>query len=175
MTSKIPPAIKMSKELLAEIGMFFIMFSASESGLAHQLTRLISHPHKYDSNAGLVLFGASTKVLIQQIQILSRLKLDPKYQDAVIKICHKIRDSYDLRNDLAHFTAGPTKDEHKIILLPFKMKANGELVKEKILTKDQISDATDTLVSRMAELDRLLTEAGITPTPKRDEQDSAPQ
>ena len=166
MAAKIPLEDQFSNELLCAIGKMLIMFASGENALALQVARLISHPRSLDPTTALAIAGAQSSVLIQQIQILSRYQANPEQLPEVLKKCDKIRNAFDLRNDLAHCSGGRGPDKDKIRIQPFKMRANGQLVPQKTLTTTQINEATDKLSEHLLELDRLLTDSGITKIPK---------
>ena len=166
MTAKIPLEDQFSNELLCAIGKMLIIFASAENALAIQVARLISHPESLESTTALAISGTQSSVLIQQIQILSRFHAQPKQRPAILKKCDQIRKGFDLRNDLAHCSAGRGPDKNKIKIQPFKMKANGQLVPQKIFTTTQINEATDKFNAHLLELDKLLTDAGVTPIPK---------
>lgn len=164
MLDKLPVENMFSEDLIHSIGLLLVTASTSEHALVLQLARLIAHPKTIDYPTVLALSGTRTNVLLRQIQILSRYRLElrSEYAEKVFKLCDKIRTSFDRRNDFAHCAVIKTSDPDKIILKTVKMRENGDLVPDKPYNTSQIREFAVVLQERVRELDQVLRDAGIT-------------
>ncbi len=163
MKDKLPVEDMFSKDLIYSIGLLFVIASHAEHALVLQLARLIAHPKTIDNPTVLALTGTRTSILLRQIQILARhrLELRSEHVENILKQCDKIRTSFDRRNDFAHYAAIKTSDRDKIILKTVKMRENGELVPDKAYNTKQIREYAVTLQERVRVLDQLLNDAGL--------------
>ena len=159
---KIPAEELLGDELLRAIGLLIVVSGSAEHGLALQFARLVAHPNKIDP----VLVAAlgrtgEARVQLQQMKIVSRFRLTPEKAQEVIKLCDRIQDCFDRRNELAHWLIVPGTTADKAILRTIRIKADGSLVPAKPYTAQQIKEFAEKMFERMTEFDRLLTASGI--------------
>lgn len=150
-----------SPDLLQAVGLLTITAAASEMALSLEVARLLEHPRTMDPRVPFALAGAKLGVLLQQIQSLARLKLQPDQAAAVVALCGKIRDAFDRRNDLAHMLLGPGPTADKGVLRTIRIKTDGSVAPVKPLTVQQIRGFASGISDRVRELDDLLTGYGL--------------
>jgi hypothetical protein len=159
----LPIEEKFSQELIHAIGLLFVTASSAETAVALQVPRLISHPQKLDPATALALAGTPMRVSLQQIRTLARFRLAADAAANIATLCDKLRESYEHRNELAHFVAAPGQRPDEAVLRTLRLKADGSLTPAKPYTADQIREFAATLRARVRELDNLLTAAGLAP------------
>lgn len=164
---KIPAEDLLGEEMLRVIGLLFVVAGSVELALALQFARLIAHPNKIDSATAAALGQIELRPQLQRIKIIARFRLDPEKARELIRLCDRIQDSFDRRNELAHWMIAPA--ENGAVLRTFKIKtSDGSLVPAKPYTAQQIREFAETLYERLAEFDRLLTASGIRKLNERD-------
>jgi hypothetical protein len=148
-------------EFLSAVGLLFITAGAAEHALALQFARLIAHPNKLDPAMVAALGYVETRAQMQQIRIIARWRLTPERFQEAMNICDRIQDSFDRRNELAHWVYTPGAGSDKAVLRTVRIKRDGSLVPPKPYTAQQIRGFADMLLNRLAEFDRVLNEAGL--------------
>jgi hypothetical protein len=152
----------LGEKLLCAIGVLIVAAGASEHGLALQFARLIAHPNKVDPATVAALGRTDVRAQLQQIKIIARFRLESEKAEELIKLCDRIQDCFDRRNEIAHWIIMPRASEDSAaVLRTLKIKADGSLVPEKPYTAQQIREFATKLSERMTEFDRLLTASGL--------------
>jgi hypothetical protein len=161
-TKKMSPVEELlGEELLRAIGLLIVTAGSTEHGLALQFARLIAHPNKIDPATVAALGRTETRAQLQQIKISTRFRLNTEKAQELIKLCDRIQDSFDRRNEIAHSIITPGTDADKAVLRTIKIKADGSLVPAKPYTAKQIREFAQKLFEHVAEFDHLLTASGL--------------
>jgi hypothetical protein len=148
-------------ELLKAVGLLFLVSATSEQILAIQFNRLICHPEPVKAETALALQGTEIKVRIQQIKTLARYAVPREDLPEILRTCDKIRDAFQMRNDLAHSLSAYHKDPDKITIVPFRTKNDGSLHPDKTYTIRQITEKAIRLAKLTHRLKFLLNQSGI--------------
>lgn len=156
----IPAETQYSDELLKAIGLLFVVSASTETALSFHLWRLAHHPTSSNPPAMIALQGMDTKVKLEKISLLSVLLLK-RQSPEIIKICDKIRDKFQRRNEIAHYSNTPGRDPDHIKIGQIRMKRTGELESDKIYSAKQIKGFAAAMLHRSRQLDAALNDAGV--------------
>jgi hypothetical protein len=159
---------QLGEELIYAIGMLFASAGMAEHAIALQFVRLMAHPNKIDPAIVATLGRTDTRARLQQIKIIARFRLSPEKAQEVIKLCSKIQDNFDRRNELAHWVVAPGMTANQAVLKTIRIKEDGSLDPPKPVTIQQIRELAEKLSARLNALDRLLTESGMAKLDERD-------